>query len=350
MKATGGFGAVPAVAVVVAALGLVVAGVGTARGAPVRLEVESFIPADSVTGKAMEIFSAEASRLSQGSVEITITRNSQRSVRQLIDDVHVGRLFATWSSAGMFSKMVPEILAVSLPFVFENYDQARHAVSGPVGTLISTKLEAKGFVVLAFIDEGTLQVTNARRPLKALADFQGLKVRVLGIATHGAAFKAIGAHPVTLEISDLADTLNQGDVDGLELPYSVIDAKRYYEHQKYLSDTGHFREFDLLVANRERFAALDPIQQKAVREAARIASVRQHLMAAEVETAALARLKGHGLQFDPLPADTRLALRRATAGVVDGVRNAIGARVVNEALRAGQRTAADRPAGTAPRP
>jgi hypothetical protein len=38
------------------------------------------------------------------------------------------------------------------------------------------------------------------------------------------------------------------------------------------------------------------------------------------------------MQFDPLPSETRMALRRATAIVVDDVRKQIGADVVNKVL------------------
>jgi TRAP-type C4-dicarboxylate transport system substrate-binding protein len=76
------------------------------------------------------------------------------------------------------------------------------------------------------------------------------------------------------------------------------------------------------------------MQQKAVREAAAIASVQEVKMVTEIEAAAFARLKETGMQFDPLPAATRAALRQATAGVVDDVRKWVGADVVNKILAA----------------
>jgi hypothetical protein len=38
------------------------------------------------------------------------------------------------------------------------------------------------------------------------------------------------------------------------------------------------------------------------------------------------------MQFDPLPAETREALRKASSGVVDEVRKRIGAEVVDKVL------------------
>jgi TRAP-type C4-dicarboxylate transport system substrate-binding protein len=164
--------------------------------AQITLRIESTIPAAHATSKSMEIFKDEVARLSLGAIEVEVVPDSPRSSRELMDGVHVGRIFATWLSVGNFSKLVPEIAAVSLPFAFENYDQARRAIAGPVGTLITTKLEAKGFIVLAWMELGALHVSNSKRPLKTPDDFKGLKIRVLPHATHLAAFQALGARPV----------------------------------------------------------------------------------------------------------------------------------------------------------
>jgi TRAP-type transport system periplasmic protein len=333
MKLIGCFAGAALVAVVLAAA-------LPARGEPVTLQVESALPAAIAASKAMDIFKDETIRLSEGSMDVEVTKASQRSIRELIDAVRVGQIFATWMSVGLLSRMVPEITAVSLPFVSDNYDQARRAVAGPVGTLISKKLEAKGFILLAWMDLGALEVSNSIRPLRTLADFKGLRIRVLPIPTHTAVFKAIGAHPLAIELPDVDAALRQGDVDGLELDYSAIYAKKFYENQRYLSNTGHFLDFQIVLANKAIFAGLDPGQQRAVREAAAIAAVRQHTIATEDEATALAWLKEKGMEFDPLPAATRAALRRAAAGVIDDARQSIGAEVVNQVLAANRRPAA----------
>jgi tripartite ATP-independent transporter DctP family solute receptor len=305
-----------------------------AHAQEITLRIESSLPAAHATGKSMEIFKDEVVRLSEGAIAVEVTPGSPRSFKELMDGVHVGRLFAIWGSIGNFSKLVPEIAAVSLPFAFENYDQARRAIAGPVGTLITTKLEAKGFIVLAWMELGAVQVSNAKRPLKTLDDFKGLNIRVLPNATHLAAFQALGARPMVIALTDVDRALRQGDIDGLELDYTTMFANKYYESQKYLSNTDHFLDFLVLVADRKTFASLDPMQQKAVREAAAITAVRQHEISVEDQTTALARLQDVGLQFDPLPRETRAALRRAMSGVTDEVRKWVGADIVNKVLAA----------------
>src|ERR1700730_12005220 len=159
---------------------------------------------------------------------------------------------------------------------------------------------------------GPLQVTTPDRPLKTLDDFTGLNIRVLPNATHLATFQAIGARPVAMDLKDVDTALRQGDIDGHEQDNATIYANKNFESQKYLSDTSQFLDFHVLVANKSAFASLDPMQQKAVREAATIAAVQQRKISSEAGATGLARFQEEGMQFDPLPPGTRAALRRAT--------------------------------------
>jgi TRAP-type C4-dicarboxylate transport system substrate-binding protein len=93
--------------------------------------------------------------------------------------------------------------------------------------------------------------------LKTLDDFKGLNIPVLSNATHLAAFQALGARPAAIALPDVDRALRQGDIDGLELDYTTMFANKYYESQKYFSDTGHFLDFHVLVADRKMFASFD---------------------------------------------------------------------------------------------
>jgi TRAP-type C4-dicarboxylate transport system substrate-binding protein len=120
---------------VLAAAVLAVAAPAAAQVATLR--VESPIPAAQSTSLSMQIFKDEVVRLSEGTLEVDLLLGSPRgSLKELIDAVHVGSVFATWMSIGNFSRLVPETAVVGMPFVFENHDEARRAiVAGPAGAL-----------------------------------------------------------------------------------------------------------------------------------------------------------------------------------------------------------------------
>jgi TRAP-type transport system periplasmic protein len=306
----------------------------TAQAEPAVLKMRSTLAAEHPSSKAMEIFKAEAARLSGGTIEVELDplAPGSRGTRELLDEVRARRVFGAWIGVVNLSRLVPEVGALGLPFAFDNFDQVRRVLKGPVGALIEEKAAAKGFVVLCWMQLGPRHVTNSRRPLRTLGDFSGLKIRVQPNETQMAAFRALGANPVAMDVNDLVVALRQHDVDGQENPYSLIYHNRYYEAQTYLSDTAHFLDLVAVVAGRETFMSLEPQQQKAIREAAAIAVVRQWKIAAAEETESLAGLKEKGLQFDPLPPATRTALRQATAVVIKGARRQFGDELVDGIL------------------
>ena len=281
----------------------------------------------------METFKAELARLSKGTLSADLFPGMQLGgAQENVQAVRAGTIFATWIGVAFVSRLVPEVEAVSLPFVFQGREQAMRVIDGPVGDLIEQKLGAKGFTALGWMELGARHVTNSKRPLKTLEDFKGLKIRMQPNQTHLATFRALGANPVAMDVKELYSALQQGVVDGQENPYPIIHANRYFEVQKYLSDTGHFFDFIILIANKQMLDGLTAEKKAAVRESARAAVDEQRKMAAAAEAATLADLKAKGMQLDPVPAELRAALRKASAGVIDDVRKRVGAELVDKVL------------------
>jgi len=299
------------------------------------LRIAGNFAVEHTSSKAMETFKSELAKLSKGSLAVDLFPAMQLGgAKENIDAVRAGTIFATWVGVAFVSRLVPEVEAVSLPFLFDGREQAMRAIDGPVGTLIEEKLGAKGFTALGWMELGSRQVTNSKRPLKTLDDFKGLKIRMQPNETHLATFRALGANPVAMDIKELYSALQQGVVDGQENPYAIILANRMFEVQKYLSNTSHFFDFIILMANKKALQDLKPEQQKAIRDAAQAAVVQQRKMAAEADTAAIAELKAKGMQYDALPPETVAALRKASAGVIGDVKKRVGADLVDKVVAA----------------
>jgi TRAP-type transport system periplasmic protein len=206
------------------------------------------------------------------------------------------------------------------------------AADGPVGRLIETKLAAKGFTTLGWMELGKRHVTNSSKPLKTLNDFRGLKIRLQPSETHLATFRALGANPVAMDIKEVYQALQQADIVAEENPYSAIYANKFFEVQKYLSDSGHILDLIIFIASKQALMRLSPTQQEIIRGAAKIAATQQREMATAAEEAALVALEEKGMQFDPLPPATRAAMRKATAVVIDRLRDRVGSELVDKVV------------------
>ena len=282
---------------------------------------------------AIEQFKKDVEAATGGKVVIETFPNMQLGgAQENVTQTRAGTIFGTWVGMAFLSRTVPELEAVSLPFLFPNREVAYKVMDGPIGDLIDQKLEDKGFIALGFMELGARQVTNSVRPIKTAADLKGLKIRLQPNETHLATFRALGANPQAMDIREVYSAMEQKVLDGHENPYNLIFDSRFFEVQKYVSNTAHFFDFIAVVANRKKFQALSPEHQKAIKTAMDKAVATQRVEAAKADAAALAELQKKGMQYDALPPAEREVMRKATAGVVDEVKKRVGADLVDRVL------------------
>jgi TRAP-type transport system periplasmic protein len=311
----------------------------SAQAQPVSLTIASGMTSEHSSTKAMEIFKVEVARRSHNSIAIELAPNEQLgSAGELVQKLRADSIFALWAGAAFFARLVPEMEVVNLPFVFRNYDDALRTINGPVGKFIESKVDAKGFVLLAWLELGARNVANAKRPLTTIDDFRNLKIFTSPAETYQATFRALGAVPMPISTKEVYTSLRQGDIDGVDSPYTIMVGYKYYDNMKYVSDTNHVLDLLVLVANKKAFSRLTPEQQKTIRDVARLTAIQQRKMTDDAEAAAFASLKAAGQQFDPVPPATRMAMRKATAGVINRVKMTVGADLVDKVI-----AEADRP-------
>lgn len=94
--------------------------------------------------------------------------------------------------------------------------------------------------VLSYGDGGFRHTMNNVRPINKAEDMKGMRLRLPETAIYVDAFKAMNANPTTLAFSETFTAVEQGTVDGLELPISSFHSTGYGEICDYLSLTGHF--------------------------------------------------------------------------------------------------------------
>jgi tripartite ATP-independent transporter DctP family solute receptor len=315
----------------VAATALIYAAQGAAQADTLR--IAGNFAADHSTSKAMELFKTELAKRSNGALTAELFPSMQLGgARENIDAVRAGTIFGTWIGTAFVSRLVPEVEAISLPFLFPDSPTAIRIIDGDVGKLLDEKLAKKGFTALGWMELGARHTTNSKHPIKSLDDFKGLKVRMQPNETHLATFRALGANPIAMDVKELYSALQQGVVDGQENPYPIIQANRYFEVQKYVTNTGHFFDFAPIVANKKQFDALKPEMKTALVESIKVAVKAQREMAAEADRAALADLKAKGMQFDEVSPEFAADLRKATAGIVDDVKKRAGAELVDRVV------------------
>lgn len=300
-----------------------------------QLRIASNFPTQHSSSVAMEQFKADVEAATKKQVTVNLFPAMQLGgAQENVDQTRSGLIFGTVIGAAFLSRTVPEISALSVPFLFTDRAQAFRVVDGKVGELIGRKLGEKGFELLGFMELGARHVSNNTRPIRTLEDFKGLKIRMQPDDIHLATFRALGANPVAMDIKEVYSAMQQGVLDGQENPYAVIRDRNFNQVQKYLTGTGHFFDFILVVASKKSFDRLKPAVQKEMRAAMRKAIERQRADAAKADNESLEELKKRGMQFEAPSAQLVGQMRTATAGVIDQLKKKVDPKLVDQVVAA----------------
>jgi TRAP-type C4-dicarboxylate transport system substrate-binding protein len=111
-----------------------------------------------------------------------------------------------------------------------------------------------------------------RKPIKTLADFQGLKVRVLAAPLQLEQIRAMKMTPVPMALGEVMPALQQGALDGVMSCIPVFVALKFVDSAKYLVETNHGLIASLAVISKTWFDALPKDLQDVVSKAGQKAS------------------------------------------------------------------------------
>ncbi|MCL7945433.1 TRAP transporter substrate-binding protein [Marinobacter sp. ATCH36] len=224
----------------------------------------------------------------------------------------------------------PSFQLNDLPFLYANNAQAHQVLDGEVGQTLLAKLDSKGIVGLGFPEAGFRHAINNKRPIRTPEDFKGMKLRVQPSDLFIASFRAIGANPVPMAWSDVFTAVQQGTVDGLEIPLPVIFANKYPEVTDYLSLTSHTYNALALLMSKQTFNKLSADQQEMVKEAAQRAIQRQRETVGSNNDGVLDQIRSAGMAVNEV--DDVEAFRSRVADVYDEYRSKIGADILDATL------------------
>nr|WP_277422701.1 TRAP transporter substrate-binding protein [Photobacterium sanguinicancri] len=189
-------------------------------------------------------------------ISVTIYPSNQLgNDQEALEQIKFNAVQMNLPSPAVLGNIVKDFNILTLPFIFPNDDVANQVVDGEWGQELSSKLEKAGYVGLGYGNFGFRHVTNNVRPIKTIADMDGLKLRTMQNKAHLDAFRSLGANPTPMAFSELFSSLQQGVVDGQENPYTNIYSQRLYEVQKYVSDTGHVYSWVVFVVGKKFYDA-----------------------------------------------------------------------------------------------
>jgi TRAP-type transport system periplasmic protein len=268
--------------------------------APLAFKLGGYQGASSVLTRGLvNVHNQLASELSPWAVqaETDVTQLGETAAA-LFASVETGGRQLCYMASGYLVAKVPELGVLDIPFSIRDRSAAFDALDHQAGDWIKRAVAAKtDYCVLGFWDNGFRHISNSQRPIKTVADCQGLSIRTLNNQNYKLTLEALGFAVRITDVKDLVHVVETGQVQAQENPLTNSLNFKLWKHHPYTSLTGHYFGIALVLCNRQWFEALELSKQQQLHHAIEAATKIQRSEAALEDAKAIEFLLENGVQI-----------------------------------------------------
>ena len=218
--------------------------------------------------------------------------------KEMIEQAQIGALAFARISVGPMGPLVPEMNVFNLPFMFRDAKHMEKVIDGPIGEELLKKLSdhpTANLIGLCWMNSGTRNVYNSKRPIEKVEDLKGLKIRMMGNPLFVDTMNALGGNGVAMGFDQLINAMQTGVVDGAENNEPSYDSGQHYRYAKYYSRTAHLMIPELLVFSKRTWNSLSADDRALIMKLSKEAQQEQRKLWYAREEESLKRLKEQGV-------------------------------------------------------
>ncbi|HRP65232.1 MAG TPA: DctP family TRAP transporter solute-binding subunit [Thauera sp.] len=282
------------------------------------------IPVDSALHEAAARFAEQVAERSQGRVRVDLYPAQQLGTDdQMLEMARLGELDLLLTPTAKISVAVPAMQYADLPFYFPTREDLYEMLDGEPGRMLLDKLRAIDLVGVTFWENGFKHFT-ATRPLRRVEDFAGLPVRVMKSRLLIEQFRALGAHPISIDFHALRQALADGVVEGQENPLVAITSMGLHEVQPHLTLSSHGYLGYVFMISARVFDTLPSSTQQLLIDTARALTPWEREQTHRREALLLETIRQAGVSIHTLDEAERARFATATAHIAERFEHVIG--------------------------
>ncbi len=229
----------------------------------VTLKVHHFLPTGSTThAKLLVPWCERIEREAAGRLKCQLFPSMQMggTPAQLYDQARDGVADIVWTLPGYTAGRFPVMEVFELPFMIADAEAASKAAWEFYEKHGRAEFRDVKPLAVHVHDAGYLHTRE--RPIRTLADFRGMKLRAPTRQTNRL-LAALGATPVSMPVTGLADAMSKGVIDGAVIPWEVVPAVKVHEIARFHTETDPnmpalYTAVFLLAMNRKSYETLPP--------------------------------------------------------------------------------------------
>ncbi len=316
-------------------LPLAVAWSAPAAAQPVTVKMATLVPQGSSWHTTLKEMAEQWKTASGGEVVVRIYPGGVAGDDpDVVRKMRLGTLNGGVLTSAGLGEIDKSVYALGVPLMYDSYDE----VYGVLETLrpgLEAKLQAKGFVVLAWADGGWVRFFS-QKPVSRPDDLRALKLfSWAGDTETVELLKAARFNPVPLPSTELATALQTGLVQAFGAPPGVALISGYFNHARSMTDLEWQMLLGAVVVTKDAWEKIPAEVRPKLRAAAETAGRRLREQIKAGAPRDIEAMKKRGLKVVPVDAAARREWRALTEGLYPRIRGAIvPAAAFDEALKA----------------
>ena len=140
---------------------------------------------------------------------------------------------------------------LDVPGVFKSLEQGQKIVTDPAFRKYFLSLgEAKGVEGISIWASGTSIFVTAKKPIRTVEDFRGLKLRVMANKMESETMGRLGSTGIPMALGETLPAMQTGVIDGTKLALVVADGFKYWTIAKYITETEEALIISMVTVNK----------------------------------------------------------------------------------------------------
>jgi TRAP-type C4-dicarboxylate transport system substrate-binding protein len=265
----------------------------------VEIKLASSLPRDSDWGIILDRIAADWQRVSNGEVRLNVLHQRAGTEDEYLRGLRQNRFQAAVLTSSALNNEVPEIMALSIPFLIRNNDEF-DAVLAEVQPILDAKIEEQGYRSLAWIKAGWVKIFSRSR-VSVPNDLRRLKVGTSpGDKKFNDAFKAMGFQLVGTPLTDIPTFFNSGRIDAIYQSPIAVQASSLYKMANHLLSLNLAPFMGGILMSRQSWESIPERYREPLREIVRRAGKEFEASFYRREAEAVAFMRKNGLIYNEI--------------------------------------------------
>lgn len=198
------------------------------------------VPATHQWSQAAVAMGEELKQRSGGKYTVSLFPAGQLgNEAQMLQQLQTGALDMAFMTAAEITNRVPDFGALFAPYLVKDVRQAGVLLNGPAAQKLLQQLPREVGAVGVGYGAASMRLMLTAFPVNTASDLKGRKIRITPFPPVRDFYQYLGAASTPMPVTDVYDSLANGQVDGIDADMELVWRMKFYERGQTLVYSSH---------------------------------------------------------------------------------------------------------------